>query len=79
MSLFLSSLSGPHSLVLGSTVYTYPWEVDTIVYVIPSHLFVTKQQSCLHSYVIVFGYTYILTSFPSALLEYLDQFKLFVG
>ena len=23
------------------------WEVDTVLYGIPSHIFVTKQQSCL--------------------------------
>ena len=38
-----------------------------MVYGIPSNLFITKQQSS-------FGY-----SFPSALLEYLDLFKPFVG
>ena len=43
-----------------------------MVYGNPSHLFVTKQQSCLY-------WIYVLTSFPSALLEYLDQFKPFAG
>ena len=43
---------------------------------IPSHIFVTKQQSCLYS--IYWFWIYILTSFLSALLEYLDVFKPFV-
>ena len=42
-----------------------------MVFGIPSNLFVTKQQSRF--------WIYILNSFPSALLEYLDLFKPFVG
>ena len=49
-------------------------EIDTMVYGIPSHLFVTKQQSCF----IVLRYT-LLISLLSVLLEYLDRFKPFVG
>ena len=45
-----------------------------MVYGIPSYLFVTKQQSSIYWF-----WIYILTSFPSALLEYLDLFKPFVG
>ena len=43
-----------------------------MVYGIPSNLFVTNL-------FIYWFWIYILTSFPSALLEYLDLFKPFVG
>ena len=52
------------------------WEVDTMVYGIPSHLFVTKQQSCLLKYLLVLN---IHFNYLSALLEYLDLFKPFFG
>ena len=29
------------------------WEVDTMVYGIPSHIFVTKQQSCFLKYLLI--------------------------
>ena len=47
-----------------------------MVYGIPSHLFVTKQQSCLSKYLLVLN---IHFNYLSALLEYLDLFKPFVG
>ena len=34
------------------------WEVDTMVYGIPSHIFVTKQQSCFFKVLINFEYTF---------------------
>ena len=60
--MLLTSLLGDKQAMGGTG-----WEVDTIVYGIPSHIFVTKQQSL------------DLISNPSALLEYLDRFKPFVG
>ena len=52
-------------------------EIDIMVYGIPSHLFVTKQQSC---FIVLSDFRYtLLISLLSVLLEYLDQFKPFVG
>ena len=56
MTLLLRDKQARRDYVGGKLILWY-------VYGIPSHLFVTKQQSCLHTYLNVdFGYTF-LTSF----------------
>ena len=46
-----------------------------MVYGIPSHLFVTKQQNLFLLHQLNFGYAF--NSLPNVLLEYLDRFVSF--
>ena len=52
-----------------------------MVYGIPTNFLVTKQQICfiVYTYLLFCGSSYISTSLPSTLLEYLNRFKSLVG